>query len=109
MTVTGRPRPLAPSVIPVAVRIVEEGLTNIVKHAGAASAWLTVAYDKRVVRITLADNGSGFNVGGSREGHWGLVGMHERASEIAAQLHIRSTADHGTEVILEIPLRRRSD
>jgi signal transduction histidine kinase len=34
--------------------------------------------------------------------------MHERASEIGARLHIRGTADHGTEVMLEIPLRRRN-
>jgi len=108
MTVTGRPRPLPPSVAPVAVRIIEEGLTNVGKHAGATSVWLTVAYDRRVLRITLADDGRGFDVAGSREGHWGLVGMHERAIEIGARLQIRSTADLGTEVILEIPLHRRN-
>ena len=101
-------RVLSPSIIPVAVRVIEEGLTNIVRHASAASVWLTVAYDKRVVRITLADDGRGFDLAGSRQGHWGIVGMHERASEIGARLQVRSTADHGTEVMLEIPLHRRN-
>lgn len=109
MTVTGRPRPLRSSVVPVALRIVEEGLANIVRHSGARSVWLTVAYEKRVVRVTLADDGCGFDLTGSREGHWGLIGMHERAKEVGARLQIRSTVGEGTEVVLEIPLRARND
>ncbi len=105
MTVTGRPRPLPPAVVPIAVRIIEEGLTNVVKHAGAASVWLTVAYERRVVRITLADDGRGFDVAGAREGHWGIIGMMERAAEIGARLQVRSTPESGTEVVLEISRR----
>ena len=109
MTVSGRPRPLSPSIIPVAVRVMEEGLTNVVKHAGAASVWLTVAYERRMVRITLADDGRGFDLAGSREGHWGIVGMQERAQEIGGRLRLRSTPESGTEVALEIPINRRGE
>jgi signal transduction histidine kinase len=109
MTVTGRPRPLPPRLVPIAIRIVEEGLTNIVKHAGATAVWLTVAYDKRIVRITLADDGRGFDLAGSREGHWGLVGMHERAGQIGGQLYVRSAPGKGTEVALELPISRRGE
>jgi signal transduction histidine kinase len=105
VTVTGRPRALSPSAIPVAVRIMEEGLTNVVKHASATSIWLTVAYERRLVRITLADDGHGFDVAGAREGHWGIVGMHERADEIGGRLHFRSTPETGTEIVLEISRR----
>jgi len=109
LTVTGRPRALSPSVIPVAVRIMEEGLTNVVKHAGATSIWLTVAYERRLVRITLADDGHGFDVAGAREGHWGIVGMQERADEIGGRLRLRSAPESGTEVVLAIPINPRGE
>jgi two-component system NarL family sensor kinase len=70
----------------VAPPVFEEALTTVVRHAGAASVWLTVAYERRLVRITLADNGRGFDTGLSPQ---------------------RSSAGQGTEVILEIPLGRR--
>src|SRR5580704_884990 len=109
LTVTGRPRALSPSVIPVAVRIMEEGLTNVVKHAGATSIWLTVAYERRLVRITLADDGHGFDLAGAREGHWGIVGMQERADEIGGRLRLRSAPESGTEVVLAIPINPRGE
>ncbi|HZS58405.1 MAG TPA: histidine kinase [Gemmatimonadaceae bacterium] len=109
MTVTGRSRVLPSSVRPVALRIIEEGLTNIVRHAGAKSVWLTVAYERRLVRITLADDGQGFDVSRARDGHWGMIGMAERAAEINANLQIRSTEGKGTEIVLELPISRRAD
>ena len=109
ITVTGRPRVLSSSLVPAAVRIIEEALTNVARHADAQSVWLTVAYAKRIVRITLADNGHGFDTAATREGHWGLIGMHERANEIGAQLDIRSTPGHGTDVVLELPISRRGE
>ncbi len=107
MTVTGRPRRLAESVAPVALPVFEEALTNVVNHSGAASVWLTVAYERRVVRITLADNGGGFDTAISPQGHWGIIGMHERASEIGGRLEVRSTTGEGTEIVLELPTNRR--
>lgn len=109
LTVTGRARVLPSAVRPVVLRIIEEGLTNIVRHAGANSVWLTVAYERRVVRVTLADDGQGFDVAQSRDGHWGMVGMTERAAEINAPLHVRSTEGKGTEIVLELPISRRGE
>jgi len=109
MTVTGRPRPLRAVVVPIALRIIEEALTNLIRHADARSVWLTVAYERRMVRITLADDGRGFDLAGSREGHWGLVGMHERAGQIGGQLFVRSAPGKGTEIALELPISRRGE
>ncbi|MBI4279408.1 MAG: GAF domain-containing sensor histidine kinase [Armatimonadetes bacterium] len=89
-------------------RIIQEALTNVVKHAGATRA--TVRVDASAGQITLAveDNGRGFQAAVTRtasvDGGMGLIGMRERAELLGGQWHVRSAPGQGTAVTVKIPL-----
>lgn len=78
LRVEGAPAPLPAALDLTAYRIAQEALTNVLKHAGAAEAQLTLRYGPRAVEIEVCDNGNGRG-GGNGTGH-GLVGMRERAA-----------------------------
>jgi NarL family two-component system sensor histidine kinase YdfH len=68
--------------------------------------WVTLAYERRVVRLTVRDDGQGFTVDPSYRsysGHWGLLGMRERSDQIKATLRVASEMGQGTEVSLVVP------
>ncbi|MBI4944462.1 MAG: sensor histidine kinase [Actinobacteria bacterium] len=110
--------------LPVAVeveilRIVQEAVTNVRKHAQATNLWLSVVVDPPRAKITVTDDGCGFQdrhtgftpVQGIRMGGMGVTGMHERARRIGARLSVGDrTEGSGTVVELtidpEIALRR---
>jgi PAS domain S-box-containing protein len=108
MTVHGdelRPR-LAPSVENSLFRIVQEALTNAAKHAQAKQVTLRVQEHDETVRLTVADDGVGFDSTrptepGQRRG-WGLFTMTERAEAIGGHCHIESSPGKGTQVIVEV-------
>jgi signal transduction histidine kinase len=77
LRVVGDPVPLAPGLDLSAYRIVQEGLTNSLKHSGAASAEVTVAYEPDELVLAVRDHGEGALGGSDRPGH-GLVGIRER-------------------------------
>ncbi len=85
----------------VMYRIAQEGLTNIARHAGAATVDLTVRHQGRSVMMTLTDDGLG--IGGFPEGA-GIRGMRERALLIGADLSIRSPPAGGTILRLDVPV-----
>jgi signal transduction histidine kinase len=108
--VQGVPRPLDPEVEAVVLRVAQEAIANVVKHADARRIRLRLSYGTRGMRLSVRDDGRGFTVDPDLHaygGHWGLLGMHERASQIRAKLAVRSVAGQGTEVILVSPYRRR--
>jgi signal transduction histidine kinase len=76
--VEGSPRPLPPGVDLSAYRIVQEALTNTLRHAGGASARVLVRYEPDALELEIADDGLGPPDGPSTQGH-GLIGMRERA------------------------------
>jgi signal transduction histidine kinase len=86
-----------------ALRIVQESLTNVAKHAGARSATIQLARDGGTLTLTVADDGAGFDAGIAGAGV-GLDSMRERAVGIGGTLAVES-APGGTTVILTIPLR----
>lgn len=105
-SVRGRPRPLGPEVEGALRRVCQEALANVVKHAAAQQAWVTLAYERRAVRLTVRDDGRGFAVDPSHRsyaGHWGLVGMRERSEQIKGTLRVVSAVGAGTEVSLTVP------
>lgn len=79
-------------------RIVQEGLHNIVKHARADRVELTYHYSHGVAEIELRDNGCGFATKHVTSGHFGLMGMRERADAIGARLDLESHPGRGTSV-----------
>jgi signal transduction histidine kinase/ligand-binding sensor domain-containing protein len=104
-TCEGPPPPYPPEVQAHIVRIVQEALTNARTHSGCTRVELSCVSRRRRLTITVRDNGSGFSsAANSRpEGHWGLVGMRERAQQIGATLEISSQPGQGVTVRLVVP------
>ena len=82
-------------------RVAQEALTNISKHAHASQATLAVVGDSEGTRLSVRDDGTGFDSAVVRPGSMGLCIMRERAQEIGADLRIASPAAGGTEVSME--------
>ena len=80
------------------LRIAQEALGNVRKHARAANVWITLVSDGSDVTLRIEDDGVGNAV--PRERHWGLQTMTERAERIGARLTITPRADGGTVVLL---------
>jgi signal transduction histidine kinase len=99
--VEGEPRPLSQSVDLSAYRIVQEALTNVVKHAGRADTTVTLGYRPDGLELTITDRGDAAlnaNARGPGDGGHGLVGMRERAALFGGTLTAEPRGDHGFEV-----------
>jgi len=103
LSVTGEPGQLDPGVALTIYRIVQEALTNALKHAGAATAEVLLAFDPGEVRIEVCDTGRGPPPGGDRVGH-GLVGMRERISLYRGSLRTGPRPGGGFRVVARIPV-----
>jgi ligand-binding sensor domain-containing protein/signal transduction histidine kinase len=104
--VEGRPRALHPILRDEVYRIGREALVNAYRHAGADHIEVELEYTGKQMRILVRDDGCGIDpqiLGAGRDGHWGLIGMRERAERIGARLRVRSAVSSGTEVELSIP------
>jgi signal transduction histidine kinase len=109
---TGSKRRLAPDVELVAYRVVQESLTNIVRHANASEAVVSAALTEESLRITIEDDGVGFNIDYLDEGETpdlglGLLGMQERVDAVGGKLHIDSEPGEGTRVNVQLPSKER--
>jgi signal transduction histidine kinase/ligand-binding sensor domain-containing protein len=108
-TLIGTPRDLHPVAAEEALFIAREALTNAFRHANARQIEAELSYDDAELRLRICDDGSGIDAGilqrGGRDGHWGLLGMRERAGKMHATLTIRSRPVAGTEMDLRIPGR----
>jgi signal transduction histidine kinase len=93
LTVQGDPFPLGAAEVSV-YRIVQEALTNTIRHAVASQAWVTVSYDAPVVRVRVRDDGAGTGESDGTGGH-GIDGMRERVALHAGELHAGPLADGG--------------
>jgi two-component system, NarL family, sensor histidine kinase DevS len=87
-------------------RLVQEALTNAVKHAGATLVRVSVTEDEREVQILVADDGSGFAVSDVAAG-FGLIGMRERVALVGGVFSVESSPGHGTRIAATVPAARR--
>ena len=105
--VEGTPRSLDPILRDEIYRIVREALRNAFHYAQARRIETEITYGDPLFRLRVRDDGNGIDpevLGqGSRAGHWGLPGMHERAKRIGGELNVWSRPGAGTEVELTIP------
>jgi signal transduction histidine kinase len=86
-------------------RVVQESLTNIVKHAGARKVSVSLARRESGVAAVVEDDGVGFDQRAAREDGVGLLGMRERLALLDGRLEIESRPGAGTTVVAEVPLR----
>jgi signal transduction histidine kinase len=109
LSTTGRPRPLPAEVDLAAYRIIQESLTNAVRHAGPATAAVSLSYGDAELRIEVADNGLGSPaVAGDGAGH-GLIGMRERASSVGGTVEAAPRPQGGFLVAARLPIDRQPD
>lgn len=100
----GTPPPLTPLAETQLVRIVQEALTNVRKHAGAQQVEVNLTIQSDRLRVQIIDDGSGFDPGQSAGNrHFGLQTMHERAESAGGVLVIHSRRGEGTRVELVLP------
>lgn len=106
LEVRGQP-PRVPAALALTVyRVVQEALTNFLKHAGAeATAQVTITYGMRDITIDVLDNGSGAGPEPSQTGGHGLRGMNERVASMGGQLLTRSRPSGGFQVTAVLPIR----
>ena len=107
--VRGDPRRLAPEKELALYLIVQEAHDNVKNHSGAARARLTVEFSGPQVVIRVEDDGAGFAVPErvtdlAEAGHYGLMGMQERAQLAGARLSVESHAGHGTTIQVTSPV-----
>ena len=94
------------------IRIVQEALNNIRKHAAASQVNILGFQDGDSYLIEIRDNGRGFNPESGREeglSSYGLQGMHERSESIGAKFQVTSQPGVGTCVSLRVPVAAKED
>jgi signal transduction histidine kinase len=89
-------RPLAPREEEALLRIGQEALTNIARHASATRTTITLSYESDVVTLRVQDNGRGFSLDDSPAKSFGLTGMAERMAVLGGSLSIDSQPGQGT-------------
>ena len=103
--VAGPLRPLPIEVETNLLRIGQEAINNAVKHAEANRIDVALNFDTRSVRLSIRDDGRGFDADRQvADGHFGLIGMRERAAQIGGVLTIQSALERGTQIAIDVPL-----
>ena len=92
--------PLSNEVKMVFYRITQEALNNIIHHAQATQASVSLHHESQKLVLRIRDNGCGFDCNNIPSGHLGIVIMKERAESIGAAFHLESSLGRGTEIIL---------
>jgi signal transduction histidine kinase len=87
------------------LRIGQEAINNAVKHARANRIDVALNFDTRNVRLSVRDDGRGFDPSQQiADGHFGLLGMRERAEQIGGVMSVHSAVEGGTQIAVDVPL-----
>jgi signal transduction histidine kinase len=102
----GAYRAVDPRVERELLRIAQEALSNVLHHARSAETSVELHYSSDMLMLTIEDKGIGFvvNEASSKTGHYGLLGMKERAATIDGTLEVTSEPGRGTKVTLRVPI-----
>jgi signal transduction histidine kinase/ligand-binding sensor domain-containing protein len=103
--VTGEPKVLRHDADETILRIGQEAVANVVRHAKAGNVRVSLDYGRRRVRLRVDDDGCGFDLdeASTRVGHWGLRNMRERAERIGADWHVTTSPQRGTVIETTVP------
>jgi two-component system NarL family sensor kinase len=101
-------RPL-PARIEISIyRIVQEALSNVLRHAHAEEVTVQMMVMPGHIELTITDDGCGFDPLQIPAGHYGLIGLNERVKLLGGQVLINSQPDQGTSLEIRIPLEGRT-
>jgi signal transduction histidine kinase len=97
---------LSPQIETTLFRVIQEAITNIIRHSNASKVSIEVVAKESEITATVIDNGKGFNVDAALQApdSWGLRGVQERVAVVGGQLNIESGAGRGTIIRVRIPL-----
>ncbi|HCT81069.1 MAG TPA: sensor histidine kinase [Micromonosporaceae bacterium] len=104
LSTSGEPRPVPPGVELTAYRVVQEALTNAVKHAAGASATVLVEYGVDLLRVEVTDTGGTPSASAGTGNGYGLIGLRERLAVYGGTLHTGRRLRGGYRVTALIPL-----
>jgi signal transduction histidine kinase len=86
-------------------RVVQEAMTNVVRHAHATHVDVLAERDGERILVMVEDDGVGFDTAEVQDGeHFGLLGLRERADALGGALTLESTPGTGTTVVVEVPI-----
>ncbi|MHB8619746.1 MAG: sensor histidine kinase [Chloroflexota bacterium] len=106
LTVRGQTWDLGPRITSQTVRILQEALSNIWRHAGANRVLVDLAYEEKVLELAVTDDGCGFDPEDQESGRLGLKGMKRRVCDLGGDLAVESAPGRGTTIRATIPARR---
>ena len=95
---------LPDSIVETGLRIISEALTNVARHAQAMHAWVQVEETDAQLCLEIRDDGNGFDLEAVEAGHYGLLGMRERARLAGGMLDVMSGKEQGTTIKVYLPL-----
>ena len=106
VTVAGQPGVLPQEMEQHLLRIAQEAVANALKHAQATKIWIKLTTEGRKISLCIVDNGRGFEPKDvfSSLGHFGLLGIRERAERLGGEMRLSSRPGEGTEVEVTAPL-----
>lgn len=107
LNIIGGNRPLPVRLEMGLYRILQEGLTNIARHAEAKQVNIELAIIPEQVRLTIEDDGRGFDPSQVPTGHFGLIGLNERVKLLGGQLKLESASGAGVRVEIVLPLQEQ--
>lgn len=90
-----------------AYRIVQEALTNAIRHAAATQITVSVGFEADELIVRVSDDGAGLPADWERSGHYGVRGMRERAVASGGSLQLISQPGKGTQVVARLPLKQQ--
>ncbi|HLF01477.1 MAG TPA: GAF domain-containing sensor histidine kinase, partial [Anaerolineales bacterium] len=107
VTAQGEPYRLVPNVEIGLYRIMQEALQNVSNHARARRAKVALIFDPEAVLLSVADDGRGFDLAATEQanGHFGLLGMRERAESFGGKLLLSTAPGRGTRVEVRVPIQ----
>ena len=103
IVVEGEPRALPPGIDLAAYRVVQEALTNALKHSEAAQAEVSIHYRAKALELSVTNNGRAKRNGNGRVGH-GLIGMRERVALYGGEFYAGPRSEGGFTVRARLPL-----
>ncbi len=107
VSTTGNDRRIAPIVRHEIYFIVREAFRNALAHSSCNQIWCEILFEREQLKVITRDNGRGLDKAvlkdGTREGHWGLQGMRERAQSLGGNMTIKSDEERGTEIVTVVP------
>lgn len=84
-------------------RVVQEAITNIIRHANASNVSLSLKKKQGKVSLVISDDGKGFDVKTAKENVYGLRGINQRINDLGGKFHINSAPGHGTSLKVDLP------